>query len=234
MPLDLLRRQRPAGEGGGRPQRRDVERTTLAVGRQRDRVGAEAVDEQIADDLGDQLAVVFDQLSDAGRPGAQPALGQGLLAEPVDRRDRRLVEAGERQADPLGAALANTVGSGVEDAQPVVAGRKRATGEEVGGALQLVADAIAQLGGGGPCVRDDEHLVDRHPLGEVVAGEVTGHEPCDEGGDRVGLAGSGARLDERPTRRECGGEVEGRRGHWARCRSSTLTILANASTEPHR
>ena len=121
--------------------------------------------------LGDELGVVLDEFDGvSAAAGAQTTLGQGLLAEAVDRRDRRLVEAGQGPAQPGTAPLANPWRPGVEHDEPLVAGRQRGAVEVLGGHLQLGPDAVAQFGGCGSGVRDDEDLVDADAFGEIVVG----------------------------------------------------------------
>ena len=187
----------------------------------------------VANDFGDHLAVALDELRRADAAGAQTALGERLLAEPVNRRDRRLVEAGEAPAQPGAPALAHPRRSGVEHPQPLLAGWDLGAVEVVGGQLHLAADAISQLGCGGARVRDDEHLVDADPLGEVVVvAELAGDEAGDEHGDREGLAGAGTGLDQRAPGRQGRGELERRRAHLLPARSPTGSTAANASTAP--
>ena len=61
---------------------------------------------------------------------------------------------------------------------------RRAAIQVVGGRPQLEPNSVAQLGGGGTRVRDDEHFLDVDAFGEiVVVDEVTGDKSGDEGGE---------------------------------------------------
>ena len=124
--LDVRRGSWSAGVRCSRLEARALQRPPAVVGRQRQRVVGEAVEEQVAHDLGDQLAVVLDQPGGPGSARPQTALRQGLLAEAVDRRDRRLVEVGKGAMQAGAAALPHTVRPGVEDVQPLLAGQAAA------------------------------------------------------------------------------------------------------------
>ena len=228
MPLDLARRQRTSGVHGVGTERPVVGGPAVPIGGQGQRGVGQAGEQEVADNLGDELGVVLDEFDGVSRARAQTTLGQGLLTEAVDRRDRRLVEAGQGPPDPRTAPLANPWRPGVEHDEPLVTGRQRGAFEVLSGDLQLGPDAVAKFGGCSSGVRDDEDLVDVDAFGQIVVGEVASDEPSDEGRDREGLTGARARLDERPAAGQRAGQVEGSGRH----QPSTLSTDAKAWIEP--
>ena len=170
MPLDLARRQRTSGVHGVGTERPVVGGPAVPIGGQGQRGVGQAGEQEVAHNLGDELGVVLDEFDGVSRARAQTTLGQGLLTEAVDRRDRRLVEAGQGPPDPRTAPLANPWRPGVEHDEPLVTGRQRGAFEVLSGDLQLGPDAVAKFGGCSSGVRDDEDLVDVDAFGRDRGG----------------------------------------------------------------
>ena len=88
---------------------------------------------------------------------------------------------------------------GGEEREHLVGGRRRDAvhrGLQPGlGGDEALADARAQLAGGHPPERHEQHAVERRALGDVPGGE---------GGDRERLAGAGARLEQGDAGRAAG------------------------------
>ena len=93
------------------------------------------------------------------------------------------------------------VDAGQEPEQPVVGARRGRVGQRTLGLDELLADPLAELLAGRPAEGDHQHLVEAGvPLGDVAR---------DQRADGVGLAGAGARLQQRGAGRQLAEQVEG-------------------------
>ena len=209
---------------GDRGLPRDGQRLGVGEGRLALAVG-EGAQVEVGDHLAEQLVEVLDQAGPGIGVAGDAQGSQDHRAELVGGRDGRGVEGGERLDDVavgrpslLVAAVAeqpHQVGGVV--AGPVVA-------ERAFGLDQLGTHPFAQLLARGPAERDDEHLVEPgDPLGDVAG---------DEGADGPGLAGAGARLQERGAGGQLATDVEGP-GRGRRGRHSAATRSPPVSSGSH-
>ena len=160
VPLDVARMQRPARVDRPGTEGAVIERPAVTIGRQGQRRRRQPVEQEVAHDLGDQLGVILEQLDGTRGAGSQAALGQGLLAEAVDRGDRGVVEVGQGAPHPGAATLTDARRASVEHTHPLVVRRQTAAVQVVGGDPQFETNSVAQLGGRGTRVRHDEHVLD--------------------------------------------------------------------------
>ena len=162
---------------------------------------------EVVDDLVDQVAHVLDQRHvavDVAR-GAEPV--EDLQAEPVRRLDRGGVEVGDRLAQPAAPQLLLGPRHVRQELHDVVTLGGLPPGQDIGqaveGAHQPVPHPLAQLSRGHARERHDEETVDR----QVVFRDVPGRQR----GDREGLPGARARLQQRRSARQRTVDLE--RGH---------------------
>ena len=135
--------------------------------------------------------------------GLERTVLQYAVAEAVNRADCGFVEGLQRCADATAVAVAMGGARGEPGSHGLV--RLGGTLEHLGDRLQAPPHAVAKLGRGGLGERDHQNLADSHALLD--------HQPYEERGDRVGLAGPGTGLDEvRASQRQPKG-VEGLGGH---------------------
>ncbi len=134
---------------------------------------------------GEQLALVGDEFGIEQRPALEGVLQQHALAEAVDGENGRLVDGGELVDEALGRLLGV-----LQPRQQLVQQRVVAGGplQRRQGLPHTGANAVPQLFSGGLGEGDHQNFAHRTPLFQQQA-QV-------EGGDGVGLAGAGARLDE--------------------------------------
>jgi hypothetical protein len=116
------------------------------------------------------------------KPWVVSMVAASKLATALARRPRR------QQAQDVVVTVRDDAGEG---------GR-----EAFGAAHEALTHALAKLPRRHAGEGDDEEAVERHAVGDIPGGE---------GGDRVRLAGAGARLEQRHPTRERPAHVEGRR-----------------------
>ena len=127
-----------------------------------------------------------------------------LLAEAVGGGDRRRVEVGQRAREPLAPRAGPPPrGPSASSRDDLVASLGAAPAsaalERLLGADEPLAHAVAQLAGRHARERDEQQLVERRALGDVARRER---------GDRVRLAGAGARLEHGDAGRQRAADVE--------------------------
>ncbi len=183
-----------------------------------------APDVQVVERLLEQIGDVLDERGLAIQIADRPELGQYLLAEAVRGRDRGGVEVGDGVREPIAAKLDVRRVPGRQQGHDRIAVRVGRAGEDRRQRLlapdQPLADAVPQLARGHPRERDQQQPVERRSLGHVARGQR---------GDRVGLAGPGARLEHRHARGQRAADVEvGIRRHGGH-RSSTASRASSPS-----
>ena len=165
--------------------------------------GPEAPHVEVVDDLLEQVADVLDEDAVARRVAGDAEPAEHLLAEAVGGGDRRGVEVRERAGEVPVAALdrrARPVGEQPHDlVARVRLGARQHRAERPLGAHQPLADALAQLAGRHPRERDEQQVVERRAVRDVARRER---------GDRVRLAGAGARLEHGDPARQRPADVE--------------------------
>ncbi len=158
-------------------------------------VGRDAAAPEVVGGFRHAVGVVAHQLHGQRHLRSEGRVGQGALAEAVDREDGGLVEGGQRRLEALHhlvvlapVALAQRVQQSFDEL--VAAGRRLARllgvqpRQRVDDAL---ADALAQFGRGGVGEGDDEDALHLQPRLQQQA-QV-------QAADVPGLAGAGGRLD---------------------------------------
>ena len=198
----LDHRTRVADDGA-----RELERSS--AGPRRRLLGAEAGEVEVVDGLGGQLLEVLDERRGGVGVAGHAEAAEHELAELVDGGDGGGVERHERRGQPVEPRRElGVVGGEQPVVQPVVGVAARRVAEQLDGLVELAAYALAQLLARRPRERDDEHLVEA----DVARRDVLG----DQGGDGPGLAGAGARLEQRGAGPQVGGDVEGLQGRHLR------------------
>lgn len=207
---DRRQRRRRVGDRGG-----DDLARLLAIQAGRRRLAVEAVDVQVVDDVGDEVARVLGEVVAAVDVARDAEAEEHLLAEAVRRGDRRGVEVRDGDREPVAALLDGRARPGGQQRQQRVAraGRRRQRArrrERVDGgqrrvqrgarAREPLAHAVAQLARGEAGERDEQQL--------VQAGDALGDVARGERGDGVGLAGAGAGLQHRHALRQRAADVE--------------------------
>ena len=155
---------------------------------------------EVEDQLFEQVRLVADQLRVEEGSGLEGVLLEHALAEAVDRRDRGPVEVVERSAKSSrrrGAVVGRDLGQVLQD--DVV--RRLVAAQALQGLSEALAHPVLELAGGRLGEGDDEDVLDLETLLQ--------HEPQHEARDGPGLAGAGARLDERGPLGEELARVEG-------------------------
>ena len=203
----LDRRGRVVDRDPGDPPRLGAARTGRRV------AAVEAAHVEVVDDLVDEVVDVLDER--ARRGSTSPAIAEPaehLLAEAVRRGDRRRVEVGERAREPRRAAL-DLVGRAVgEQADDLVASAPGA-GQRAPSACSTPTSRSRTRSRSSPvAIRvnvTSSRSLQRDALGDVARGER---------GDRVRLAGAGARLEHGHA-----GRAAGRRRRTAARRVAAVT-----------
>ena len=179
----------------------------------------------VVGDLGGQLLeVLHEDGAGVGVPGDAEA-AQHELAELVDGRDRGGVERRQRVGEPRepdGPLLVVGVEQPVVQAVGGVGGR--GVGQHGRGVVELAAYAVTQLLAGRAGEGDDEHL--------LQGGDALDEVARDERGDRPGLAGAGARLQQGGAGRERTADVEGL--HCVHVRSPGTSSVASSGDQTRR
>ena len=181
---------------------RDGER--LAVGE----VGVvglgEAAEVEIVGDLDHEVVEILDQTGVGVGVARDAERGEHEVAELVGGRDGRGVEVDQRLGQPGVHLRAVVAGEQQPEQRRRLVGQHRLRCERAGRLDQLLAHPFAQLLARGAAEGHDQHLLEpAHPLGDVAG---------DQGGDGPGLAGAGARLQQRRAGRQRPGHVEGEQG----------------------
>ena len=180
---------------------RDLQR--LGTGEPRAAPRPESPDVQVVERLLQQVGHVLDERGLAIEIADRAELREHLLAEAVGGGDRGRVEVGDgvrqpvaAQADLLGRARRQQRHHGVG---PGVWGAGEDPRQLLFAPDQSLPHPVTELAGRHPRERDQQQPVERRALGDVARGER---------GDRVRLAGSGARLEHNRARRERTAQVE--------------------------
>ncbi len=185
-----------------------------------------AANVEVVEHLFEQVADVLDELGVGLEVAERSQLREHLLAEPVGRRDRGGVEVGDRADQPVAAPLDLLLRPGREELDNLVGARIQHTVEDAGELLladdEALAHAVAELASGDPRECDQQHSLERHSVSDVARRE---------GGDRVGLAGAGTRLEHSHAGREWPRQNEFV-GHRRRAHRSTSRSCA--SNPSHR
>ena len=133
----------------------------------------------------DDLAIVMGQLVVEITTGLERGILQGTLTETMNGEDRRLIEAMHRQQQTPMAGRIRILGTQIIQ-QLIIARAVVVHRQQLG---QALANALAQLGGGGGGKGHHQNLADAEPLLQQQTGV--------QGGQGPGLAGTGAGLDQR-------------------------------------
>ena len=153
-------------------------------------------DPEVIDDLFDEGIHVLDDFAVEWNPALKGVLAEDPLVETVDGMDRGQVIGLERQVDGRERFFR---------IDPFEKGFEERVGaftvfENLQGLAQLGADAITQLGGRGLCKGRHQDVFNLEVLFDQEADK--------ELGDRIGLSGSRARLDELDTVKRDGCRIE--------------------------
>ena len=155
---------------------------------------------------------------------------QHAVAPAVDRRHRRLVHpfGGELQPARAAGVLRGRVG-GTQFAQQRV-DRLVIGAESLGGLGQPRPDALAQLLGGGLGKGHDQDLGRRQRPRAGAAIAVAKHQTQVQRGNRVGLAGAGAGLDQPAADEREGERIERQRNHCSVSVAGPIAARSGASS----
>ncbi len=177
--------------------------------------GGELAQEEVVDHLFHEVVHILDQRDLPVHVPGGPEPIEDLQAESVGRLDGGRVEVGDGLAQPVTACCDLLFRRRRQQLHQLVvlvsAGAIEHVDQAVEGAHQPLSHALAQFARRHARERDDEQPVDRQ--------DALRHVARGQGGDGEGLAGSGARLQQRHAGREIPAHVErgrarrGRAGH---------------------
>ena len=177
------------------------------VARERPRGAVHAPAPEVVRRSGDELAIVAAHLESEREPSVEGELGEHPLTETVDGEDIGPVDVPKGGFESPGRRLRIERGV-LPPAGEEFPGLGALPGllrhERMAGVAEGSPDPFAQLGRRGPGERHHEDLV------EPAA--FPGHEAGDDASERPGLAGAGARFDERHAGPGGGGPVRGLAG----------------------
>ncbi len=161
----------------------------------------EAADVEVVDDFLQEVVGVLDEGDVAFHVARRPEPGEDLHAETVGGFDGGGVEIGDRLREPLVSQRHLLLGAGGQQAAEVVVGGDAGAcrRQRLGGLQQSLSHPLAQLARRHAGEGHDQQAVECQPVGHVAGGQ---------GGDREGLARSGARLQQGHPRRERPAELE--------------------------
>ncbi len=188
--LSLLRKKSAAAQTSANRRKQLLRRLRLPAYRRRQQPGGgiEALPPEIIGNLLHHRVDIGNQFSVKRAAALKRPLHQHPLTETVNGEDRRLVDIGNRQPQPQADLPAFRLGDGL---CPGGQGRVKlaaAATEDLPALDQPSAYPRPQFGGRRPGVGDDQDAVDLQL--------TLGNKAEDQHRDRIGLAGSGARLNQ--------------------------------------